>query len=386
MKKISITAFTSIRSDFGLQEPLLKKMMADSDIELSLIVGGAHLVKELGETVKAVEESCLPIKARFNFLNWKEKETDLSHDMSVLLSQFSDYLKNNKPEIMLLYGDRYELLPLATACLIHNIPMAHISGGEITEGVIDNQVRHAVSKMANLHYPALDVYGKNLIKMGEESWRISVVGEPGLDFLNTIEYMTKKEFYESTGLKDDLGFILTTFHPETIDNKITIELLDKITDEVFDRYPGQLLITAANADDYGHKINVFFQNKVKNHDRLFFIESLGQRRYFSGMKYADLMLGNSSSGIVESQSFKLPVLNVGTRQEGRISNSNVLHSKADLESVMKVLPLALDPEFKKKIQNEKNIFGQGNSCDLIIKHLKENIYRKDILKKRTVFS
>lgn len=381
----SIGAFTSIRSDFGHQLSLLNRIKSDNELELKLLVGGAHLIESLGFTVNSIKESGIEISATFDYLSWKDEKTNISNDMSILLKKFSDYTEKNNLDLMILYGDRYELLPLAYVCLLKNIPIAHLSGGEITEGVIDNQIRHSITKMANLHYPTLDAYKQNIIQMGEEAWRIEQVGEPGLEQLSTFLPLMADEFYQSLSLPVGAKFLLCTFHPETIKNEITVSFLDNLIFELHKYYPGELIFTGANSDEYGNVINQFLKQKAMTTPSVHFYESLGQLRYYSAMTYAEAMLGNSSSGIIEAQSFFLPALNVGKRQEGRLKNLNVVDCEANSAHIKSNLLKVLDPAFKKNLFRFSNIFTKEKSSEKIVTHFKKNLSNKNLLLKKSIF-
>ena len=315
MKKIAV--FTSIRSEYGPLTPLLKKLNNHPDFELRLMVGGAHLLNEYGKTVDKIIEDGFLIHTKFPFL-FNDLEADaLFRSLGVLQQQVGKYFVDYPPDLLIVLGDRFELIPVVLSALMCNIPIAHISGGEYTEGAIDNQIRHAVTKMAHIHFPATDIYAENLIQMGEEKWRIFKTGEPALDLLESISLIPKEELFKSLGLKQDKPLILSTFHPETISNKITSKLVKNILLPLLERNAYQILITASNFDDGGAELNNLYSQLSQEHEDIVFIPNLGQLRYYSILKNAALMLGNSSSGLIEAQSFFLPVVNVGERQAGK---------------------------------------------------------------------
>lgn len=383
--KLKIALFTSIRSDYGLQVPIMNAIKQDTDLELVLLVGGAHFDKELGYSYDLIKKDGFSISEEFKFLSSDKSKYGLANSSATLLNQLVEYFKANPVDFVLLYGDRYELLPLATCCLLLDIPMGHVSGGEITDGVIDNQVRHAVAKMAHLHFPALKEYGENLMRMGEEPWRVFVVGEPGLDFLKDLQYISKDKLYSDLGLDEKLKTILITFHPETISNEVTVEFVEKTILELNKLKDYQILATAANADNYGDQINHQLKSLQNGIERFVFIPNLGQVRYYSLLKYVHCVLGNSSSGIVEVQSFLKPVVNVGKRQSGRIKNPNVIDCISDSKAVIKAFLYSQSDEFAREFQNKENIFGNSDSSKTIVKKIKENLSNPEILRKRTVW-
>jgi GDP/UDP-N,N'-diacetylbacillosamine 2-epimerase (hydrolysing) len=383
--KKKIAVFTSIRSEYGLLSPLIKILNDCSTFELHLLVGGAHLLDEFGMTINQIKNDGFPITGVFDFLTREKREDAITQSLSTLQKQIGEYLLKENPELMILMGDRFELMPVATACLLYNIPVAHISGGEITEGAQDNQVRHALTKLSHLHFPATEEYAENIIKMGEEKWRICVSGEPGLDLLKTIHYIPKKDLYRELGLDEKQELIICTFHPETISNKISPEFVKEVLEATVSKTHYQVLVTAANFDHGGTAINKALEALSSKYKNIVYVKSLGQLRYYSVLKCAKLMLGNSSSGILEAQSFNLPVVNVGNRQEGRTVNPSVHQVKIDVEDVMSGIEHVTSDSFKQQYFDKPNIFGDGKACERIMKFL-EQVNFSDLIYKRTVFS
>lgn len=381
MKINKIAVFTSIRSEYGLLSPLIKRLHENPLFDLQLLVGGAHLREEYGMTVNQIQKDGFPISGTFDFLGKENTPEALSGYLSVLQKQIGEYLEIRKPDLMILMGDRFELMPVAISCTLFNISIAHISGGEITEGAQDNQIRHALTKLAHIHFPATEEYKENIMKMGEEKWRICVSGEPGLDLLNTISYIPKNVLFEDLGLDIEKKTIICTFHPETITNKITDAFVNEVLKEIIDKTNYQILVTAANFDHGGNQINLMLEQLSKNNKNIIYIKSLGQLRYYSILKNTVLMLGNSSSGILEAQSFNLPVVNVGNRQKGRTINPNVYHSEIKIEDVLRSIEYVTSDDFKNSFYNKPNIFGDGNACDKILKYLKSVSFEELIFKK-----
>lgn len=386
MAKKKIAVFTSIRSEYGLLSPLIKKINEDSSFDLHLLAGGAHLREEFGMTIEDIKRDGIPIRYTFDFLATTKAADSITTSMSILQKQIGEYLVKDKPDLLVLMGDRFELLPVASACLIYNIPIAHISGGEITEGAQDNQVRHALTKLSHIHFPATQEYKENIMKMGEEEWRTCVSGEPGLDLLNTISYIPKNDLFESLGLNPDAKIILSTFHPETITNKITPDFVKSVFEKIISETDFNVLVTAANFDHGGQRINEMLTELSQTHERIKYVKSLGQTRYYSMLKYAALMLGNSSSGILEAQSFNLPVINVGKRQEGRTTNPNVHPVEIEVGEILKAIPFVLSKEFADKFLNKPNIFGDGKACSKIIDYLRSLEDYGNLVYKKTVFA
>jgi GDP/UDP-N,N'-diacetylbacillosamine 2-epimerase (hydrolysing) len=382
--KTSLAIFTSIRSEYGLLKRVIRAAVADDRFKVNLLVGGAHLSTDYGFTIQEILDAGFPIADKFPFLSDTSSLTWHTDSLGRLQQQIGAWLRKNNPNYILLLGDRFELLPVATAALVNSTPIAHISGGETTEGAIDNQVRHALSKMSHLHFPATDVYKGNLMKMGEESWRICVSGEPGLDDVLSLDYVSRDELLADLNLDLDRPVICSTFHPETIDNQISPAFLKKLFQELILQTNYSIVVTASNFDRGGEEINGCLEQFAKNNPRVKFVKSLGKRKYYSLMKVSDLMIGNSSSGIVEAQSFNLPVLNVGKRQKGRLSNACVINVDSDPNSVLAAIGKVNQREFKSSYLNKVNIYGDGNASTRIISFLYESAQR-NLLMKRDIF-
>lgn len=372
MTKIkNIAFFTSIRSEYGLLSPLIKAVDANDEYNLKLLVGGAHLLEEYGSTINQIITDGFTIAEKFDFLDSDSSKDFSTRSLGKLQQQIGEYLYLNPPDLLFILGDRYELIPVATAALLNNIPIAHISGGETTEGAIDNQIRHSLTKMAHLHFPATETYKSNILKMGEESWRVCASGEPGLDEVLNMQYIEKSDLYYDLGLDLNKKTICCTFHPQTIDNRIDACFVEKVLLEIIKDFNFQILVTASNFDNGGKNINDCLEKLSKENDRIVFVKNLGQKRYYSFLKYIDLMIGNSSSGLVEAQSFDLPVVNIGDRQKGRLSNNNVLNCAIEIEEVLSAVKYSLTNEFKNSFKGSQNIYGDGKSCDRIMLFLKE---------------
>ncbi len=224
----NIAVFTSIRSEYGLLSPLIRAIDMDENFTLRLLAGGAHLRKEYGETIDQIISDGYKITEKFDFLDTDSSNDFSSRSLGRLQEQIGKYLYFNRPDLLFILGDRYELLPVASSALLYNIPVAHISGGETTEGAIDNQVRHALTKMSHLHFPATETYRQNIIKMGEEPWRICNSGEPGLDEIVSMDFISKEDLFADLGLSVGKTIICCTFHPQTIDNKINAAFIKEL--------------------------------------------------------------------------------------------------------------------------------------------------------------
>jgi GDP/UDP-N,N'-diacetylbacillosamine 2-epimerase (hydrolysing) len=384
IQKKNIAIFTAARSEYGPLKPLIKALKNDPDFNMNLLVGGAHFLEEQGNTYKEIIEDGFDISYRFEYLTNAQEKESITKANGLLQIQFSEYLANHKTDLLIVLGDRSELLSVVSTAMLLGVPVAHISGGEVTEGSTDNQVRHAVTKMAHLHFPATEIYKSNIMRMGEEEWRICVSGEPGLDSVLSLNYPLKEELFHSLNLKEAKQVILSTFHAETINNTITGKFIQELVEQIIKKDKYQILFTASNTDIGGNEINMVLQQLSTQYEDIHFVKNLGKLRYYSMMKYADIMLGNSSSGIIEAQSYHLPVINVGLRQEGRLRNKNVYDVSGDVDLILNAIEEVQQNSFKKIFMNETNIYGDGHSCEKIVSFIKATDFSK-LLYKKSIF-
>ena len=382
MKLRSLAVFTAMRSEYGPLKPLIEAVHRDPDFELRLLVGGGHFVPSLGNTVNEIKEDGFPIYRTFPFLKEGASHGD---NFSLFFKDIYEYFVSDQPDLVIVLGDRIELLPLANAALLAGVPLAHLSGGESTEGALDNQVRHALTKLSNLHFPATETYGKNLRSMGEEAWRICVSGEPGLDPITSMNFIPKDELYKSLNIPGSKRLISTSFHPDTIGGRVDSGYLRELFETLTENKDWFFLCTASNPDPGGEAINTSLQDLAKTRpESMRFVPSLGKTRYYSVLRHADLVLGNSSSGIVEAQSFEVPVVNVGTRQQGRLANPNVLHTREGVDDIIQAMERALSTDFQQVFFGKPNIYGDGKSCARILTFLKA-VNKTQLLQKKDVF-
>ena len=386
MTKKRIAVFTTIRSEYGLLSPLLEALAAHPGYELRLLAGGAHLLEAYGHTIDQIRQDGFAIAQTFPFLYADALPDSNVRSVATLQHQIGSYLAANPPDMLLMLGDRFELMPAALAALMANVPIAHLSGGEVTEGAVDNQIRHSLTKMAHLHFPATAQYGANIRQMGEEAWRICVCGEPGIDLMMRIRATPRAELYEELGLDAQKQTFLATFHPETLSGAINPALVTEVFQALMEHYAdAQILVTAANFDEGGPALNAAYERlAAENPGRLIYVKSLGQRRYYSMLRHAALMIGNSSSGLIEAQTYHLPVLNVGNRQLGRLANTNVLHVPAHAAAIVEEIHVALSASFREGYAGLPNIYGDGEACSRIM-HFLDAVPWERLLIKRDAF-
>jgi UDP-hydrolysing UDP-N-acetyl-D-glucosamine 2-epimerase len=367
MRRIGVV--TVARSDYGIYRPILRAMQKDKDLELKLVVGGMHLSPEFGYTVAAIEPDGFEIAARVEMLLSSDSPQGVAKSMGVGVIGFAQAYAHLQLDLLLLLGDRFEMMSAAVAALPFRTPIAHIHGGESTEGAIDEAIRHAITKMSHIHFASTEAYARRIVQMGEEPWRVVVSGAPSLDNLGNVSLIGPKALEERFrfDLKDPT--LLITYHPVTLEYEDTIfhvdELLAALKESGF-----SLIFTFPNADTHGRivldKINSF----VRGNPRSWVIPSLGSEPYFSLMATAVAMVGNSSSGILEAASFKLPVVNIGTRQRGRIHGRNVLDVGYTRAEILEGIRHVTTTEFKESLNGIKNPYGDGNATEKIIAKLK----------------
>ncbi len=383
LEKKKIIVFTGARSEYGLLKPLIQLLLKQDQFETELAVAGGHLSKSQGYTVNEIDADHFPIAIKIDHMVETEDDSAVSISNGQLQVQFAQFLSNYKPDLVVVLGDRSELIPVVSSCLFQSIPVAHISGGEVTEGATDNQVRHAVSKMSHIHFPATETYRANLLKMGEEAWRICVSGEPGLDEILSTELPSKAEFCENFGLPLIEPLVIATFHSETIGQTINKAFLTELIHELCSQTNAHFLFTAANTDVGGAEINETLQEISEQNERVTFVHSLGRLNYYAAQRHSALMLGNSSSGLVEAHSFGIPVINVGSRQDGRLRNANVIDVSVNILEILEAYSKAIEPGFKANIHKIPNIYGDGHASQRIVDFIAKIDWNKLLLKRST---
>jgi UDP-hydrolysing UDP-N-acetyl-D-glucosamine 2-epimerase len=376
----TIGVVTGARSDYGGVLPILKRIVTDSELELLLFVTGMHLSPEFGLTIRAIEEDGFDISDRVDMLVASDSPQAVSKSIGLGVIGFSQAYSRSRPDLLLVTGDRFETLAAVVAALPYNIPVAHISGGEITEGVIDDAIRHSITKMSHLHFVTHNEYRDRIIQMGEEPWRVTVTGEPGLDPLMELALLEEAELVKMVGGPLSPAPLLVTFHPVTLvpgeTERSIVALLSALEELAM-----PVIFTYPNADTGGRVIISRIEQFAETHPNARVFVSLGAQGYASLMNYSAAMLGNSSSGIIEAAIFGLPVVDIGDRQRGRIHGPNVVHAEADRESILKAARTVLAPSFRRKLRSLENPYGDGNAAQRIIEVVKATPLGSELLVK-----
>lgn len=380
MKKILVV--TGTRAEYGLLYWTMKEIQKDKDLQLQLIVTGSHLSEEYGYTVEQIKKDGFKIDEEIDMLIDSNKKSAIVKSMGLEMIQMAQAFDRLKPDILLILGDRYETFVAATCAMMMNVAIAHMNGGESTEGAIDEQIRHAITKMAHIHFAGAEYYRERIIKMGEEPWRVHNVGQAGIDNIKRLRLLTKTELEYELGIKLDKKVFLITYHPVTLgvqDIENQMENLLKAISEFDAKY----IFTYPNAD-YGNKIIIDKINEFRqNHDNVYVFYSLGQVKYLSLMKYTDVMIGNSSSGIIESPSFKLPVVNIGDRQKGRLRNKNIIDvGNNEIEIIEGINKALYNKQFINSLNDLENVYGDGTTSEKVVKILKTIEINEKLLHKK----
>jgi UDP-N-acetylglucosamine 2-epimerase (non-hydrolysing)/GDP/UDP-N,N'-diacetylbacillosamine 2-epimerase (hydrolysing) len=372
---------TVARSDYGIYIPVLREIERDPALKLHLIVSGMHLSPEFGNTVSLIREDGFAVGDSVEMPLSSDTPCGIAKSMGTGTAGYAESFSRIRPDILVVLGDRFEMHAAALAALPFKIPVAHIHGGELTFGAIDDALRHCITKLSHLHFPATEEYARRVIQMGEEPWRVTVSGAPGLDHLTSLELLDRETLERRFHLRLDAPPLLCTFHPVTLEFEDTgrqiAELLAAL-EPVMD----PIVFTMPNADTGGRMVLGRVREFAGRKANAYFVENLGTQAYFSLMKMASAMIGNSSSGIIEAASFRLPVVNVGNRQAGRFRGRNVIDTGCTRAEIAAALSLAQNGEFRASLAGLENPYGRGRAAETIVRRLKEEALGDGLLIKR----
>jgi GDP/UDP-N,N'-diacetylbacillosamine 2-epimerase (hydrolysing) len=367
IRKICIV--TGTRAEYGLLFRLIKKIHNDPEVDLQLLVTGMHLSPEFGLTWKLIEQDGFPIERKIEILLSSDSEIGISKSIGLAQISFAETFNQISPDMIILLGDRTEIFAAATAALIAGIPVAHIHGGEETEGAYDNALRHSITKMSHLHFAATEHYRQRLIQMGEQPENVFNVGALGIENIKNLKLLSKSDFEHSIDHKLAKKNLLITFHPVTLDNKTAGDQFNQLLNALSDLSDTLLIFTKPNSDKDGRVIIQLMDQFVANnpHKALAFT-SLGQLRYLSAIPYMDAVVGNSSSGIIEVPEFNIPTVNIGDRQKGRMMGASIINCKPEKNDIREALMDAF--QFDKTLK-AKNFYGDGNTSENILRIIKQ---------------
>ncbi len=365
IKKICVV--TGARAEYGLFYPVLKKIQASDKLKLQLIVTTMHLSEAFGNTYQQIENDGFVIDEKIENLIASNTKSAIAKSTGLTTILLSDAYYRLQPDLILLLGDRFETHAAATTAMLMNIPIGHIHGGEKTEGAVDEQIRHSITKMSHLHFASTEEYRNRIIQMGEDSSRVITSGAPGIDNILELDLLEKSVLEKSLNWTFGTKSALFTYHPVTLSQSDNEGEIDRILG-VLSREKLSILFTYANADEGGRFLNQKIEQFCRTNPAQYkIVKSLGQLRYLSAMKHVDLLIGNSSSGIIEAASFKKPVVNIGTRQKGRIQSGNVFD--CNIQSLKQTIKYALSDQFIDKCSSVINIYGAGKAAKIIVNNL-----------------
>lgn len=377
-KKICIV--TGTRAEYGLLYWLMKEVQEDNELELQVIVTGMHLSPEFGLTYKEIDRD-FEINKKIEMLLSSDTAIGLSKSMGLAQISFAESYEELQPDIVVVLGDRYEIFSAVSAAMIAKIPIAHIHGGEATEGLIDESIRHSITKMSHLHFTATEEYKQRVIQLGEQPSRVFNVGGLGIDNILKLSLLSKEEFEESISFKLDRKAILVTFHPVTLEESTAKQQFFELLAAIDELEGTTIIFTKANSDTGGRVINQMIDNYVMKHaEKSVCFNSLGQLRYLSALQHVNVVVGNSSSGLAEVPTFKKATINIGDRQKGRIKAKSVIDCPPVKQEVLHAFSMVASASFQKVLKNVNNPYGTGGASKKIKNILKDanltNIIKK----------
>lgn len=366
----AIAVVTVGRSDYSIYCPLLKLIHDHPDLELRVLVSGMHLEEQYGNTVQSIERDGFPIFARVPLFQEEDTPEAIATAMGKGIAGFAQYYASNRPDLLIVLGDRFEMFAAALAAVPFNIPILHLHGGELTEGAMDDRFRHALTKLSHLHGVATEVYRQRVIQMGEEPWRVLCCGALSLDNLMSIPRLSREELQERFSLDLSEPPLLVTLHPTTSEYENTGAQVKALLDAL--RLLGMpVIFTMPNADMAGQVIRRGIIDFCETSACSVWVENFGLEGYFSILREVKAMVGNSSSGLLEAPSFALPVVNIGTRQKGRLRAGNVIDTVFETMSIVKAVTEATSSEFKKKASGYEYYFGDGHASEKLVKMISQ---------------
>ena len=378
-RKICIV--TGTRAEYGLLFWLMKEIQAADGLQLQIIVTGAHLSSEFGLTSKQIESDGFVINKKVDMLLSSDTEVGITKSMGLGMIGFADALNDLNPDLMVLLGDRYEIFVAASAATVARICIAHIHGGETTEGAFDESFRHSITKMSHVHFTSTDKYRNRVIQLGEHPNRVFNVGAAGIDNIVRLQLLNKSQFQKEINFQLGKKNVLVTYHPVTLENRTAENQFQALLDVLAQEKTLKIIFTKANSDTNGRIINNMIDDFVtKYKDQSISFASMGQLRYLSALQFIDGVIGNSSSGLLEVPSFKIGTINIGDRQLGRIKADSVIDCKPNQKSIKKAIIKLFSEDFKKKSKLVISPYGMGGAAKKIVTELEE-ISLDGILKK-----
>jgi GDP/UDP-N,N'-diacetylbacillosamine 2-epimerase (hydrolysing) len=373
LKKNKICVITGSRAEYGQLYYILKELLDQNYFELQLVVTGMHLSQEFGYTCKQIEDDGFAISRKVETLMSSDSPSGISKSMGLSMISFTDVFESLQPSLCLVLGDRYEIFAAVSCAHVFGIPIAHIAGGEVTDGVIDDGFRHSISKMSCLHFTSNIAYSNRLIKMGEDKSNVFTTGMPGLDSVYKVDLLNRLDFEKLINFKLGLKNFLITYHPLSINNNNEKHNFEQILSALKCFDDANFIFTYPNSDTYGRIIIRMINDFVtQNPNKSIAFKSMGQLRYLSSLKHVDVVVGNSSSGITEAPCFDIPTVNIGKRQNGRLKANSIIDCGVDSNDIKAAITQAL----KSRHKNVVNPYGGAGASDKIVEIIKKIDYPK----------
>ncbi len=373
MKKI-ISILTATRAEFGLLKPLIAKLNDVDEFDIRIVVTGAHLSPEFGLTYNEIEHAGFRIDKKIEILLSADTPSSISKAMGLAMISFADYFDDLSPDMLIVLGDRYESLAVVTAAMNQRIPVAHLYGGETIEGTDDVGVRHAITKLSHLHFTSNSEFRKRVIQLGEEPNRVFNVGALGIENILNEKLLSKETLFKSLDMPNDKRYAVVNYHSDSSSNSQIIELLEALKE----RTDLNFIITKAGTDSDSKIINSLIDEFAKKCDNIFAFSSLGMIRYLSSIRYSDMVIGNSSSGLVEVPSFHKPTINVGDRQKSKLKASSVIDCELVKADILVAITKALSGHYKFESLKTINPYGDGQTSEKIVAEIKKFLNEEKI--------
>lgn len=370
MAKTRIMFFTSTRADYGILRGLISKVKEHPSFELLMLVSGAHLSSSSGASLEEIKKDGIPITDCVEIDLFSNTGVGMAKSTGLAIIGFSDAVSRLSPDIIVLLGDRFETMAMSQVAMFLRIPVAHIHGGEISLGSIDDPIRHSITKMSDFHFVTCQEYKERVIQLGEHPSQVFDVGSLSVEMIMEQKFLERDEIFTRYNIFDEQKICILSLHPATASSENIIESAKNII-KTLDQYPDlKIFVSFSNFEPDGKDLNKLWEDFCnKQKDRVVLSESFGSQIHLSLMKHASMMIGNSSSGIIEAASFKLPVINIGNRQKGRMCSKNVIHSDGDIKNIKSSVEEALSFKFKRKISNLINPYYKPNTSENIINQL-----------------
>jgi len=368
---MKICVLTATRAEYGLLKPVILKLLAVPEFDVRVVVTGAHLSPEFGLTYKEIKQGGIPIDEKIEILLSGDTPSAISKSMGLALIGFGDYFARLNPDMMVALGDRYETLAVCCAAMNQRIPIAHLYGGETTEGAVDESIRHAITKLSYLHFTSTEQYRNRVIQLGEQPDRVFCVGAIGIENILQEELLSRSELEVAIEFRLEKPYAMVTFHPVTLEDNNSAEQFSALLDVCQNHEEMNFVFSKANADANGRIINQMLDAYVREHDNAVAFASLGMVRYLSIVKHSAMVMGNSSSGLVEAPSLGVPTINIGDRQKGRLQADCVINCEPVSDEIEKAMALAMTNDFKNKARVSINPYGDGNTSGKIVGKIEE---------------